>query len=262
MEKDIHFVARFYREGKLNTSQAWKKLGIQADKNPSWFVYCTIAASICLLAGFGWWGRFYDRQEWVNISAAPDTAKEIILPDNTHITLGANATLCYDRLAYNKKERKVALNGKAFFIVRAMQERPFKVQTQLADVQVLGTRFQVIAHADSTSASVESGKVAFSNRTEKETILTARMKAAAYPDGRIKVSEEKNPNAFAWSTREFVYNDTPLSIVINDLEEAYHIRIGNRPGKELRLTVSFHQNSIDEILKVINQTLNTDLTKQ
>lgn len=263
MEKDIRFIARFYREGRMNTSQAWKKLGIQPRRRKSLLVYriTTVAATVCLATGLSWWWMS-SRQDWITIAAPQNEIKEITLPDDTRITLAGNAMLRYNRPAYGKEDRKVELTGKAFFSVSHREDCPFKVNTKLADVQVLGTRFQVIARADSTSATVESGKVRFNTLSEKEAILTRGMRAATYPDGGMRVSEAANPNIFAWKTYEFTYNDTPLSTVVKELEEVYHVPIGNLPDRELRLTVSFRQNTIDEILNVINQTLNIDLTKQ
>lgn len=40
-EKDIRFVARFYRENRLDTTQAWQKLGIGKQKNNSILLYRT-----------------------------------------------------------------------------------------------------------------------------------------------------------------------------------------------------------------------------
>lgn len=263
MEKEIRFVTRFYREGRLNTSQAWKRLGIQPEKNRYSLVYriMAVAAAVCLVAGFSWWWM-YECEDWVTYAALPNATKEVILPDSTYITLSGNAILRYERLSYGQKYRNVQLAGKAFFIVHRQEKCPFTVETKLASVQVLGTRFQVIAHSDSTLASVESGKVCFRNRSDKEAILTKGMMATSYSDGNWRVADEGNPNVFAWKTYEFIYNETNLRTVIKDLEEAYHVRISNVPQKELLLTVSFHRHSIDEILDVINQTLNTNLTKR
>lgn len=263
MEKETRFVTRFYREGRLDTSQAWKKLGIQPQKNNPLLIYriIAIAAVVCLVVGFSWWWM-YDRQDWVTYAALPNTTKEVILPDGTCITLGGNATLRYERLSYGRASRNVELTGKAFFAVYHREQCPFIVDTKLANIQVLGTRFQVIAHSDSTFTSVESGKVSFRNRSDQEAILTKGMMAISYSDGDLRVANESNPNTFAWKTYEFTYNGTDLHTVIKELEEAYQVRIGNVPKEKLLLTVFFHQNSIDEILDVINQTLNTNLTKR
>lgn len=263
MEKDTRFVTRFYREGRLNTSQAWKKLGIQPKKNKSLLIYriMAMAAVICLVAGFSWWWM-YDRQDWVTYAALPNTTKEVLLPDSTCITLSGNATLRYERLSYGQKYRNVQLAGKAFFAVHRREQCPFTVETRLANIQVLGTRFQVIAHSDSTFTSVESGKVSFRTRSDQEAILTKGMTATSNSDGDLRIANESNPNVFAWKTYEFTYNGTDLHTVIKDLEDAYHVHIGNVPHEALFLTVSFYRNSIDEILDVINQTLNTNLTKR
>ena len=99
-EKDIRFVARFYRENRLDTTQAWQKLGIGKQRNNSILLYrlITIAAVTFLIAGFSWWW-IYDRQDWIVIASSAHAVKEVTLPDNSHITLAENSALQYDRLA-------------------------------------------------------------------------------------------------------------------------------------------------------------------
>ena len=86
-EKDIRFVARFYRENRLDTTQAWQKLGIGKQRNNSILLYrlITIAAVTFLIAGFSWWW-IYDRQDWIVIASSAHAVKEVTLPDNSHIT--------------------------------------------------------------------------------------------------------------------------------------------------------------------------------
>ena len=98
-EKDIRFVARFYRENRLDTTQAWQKLGIGKQRNNSILLYrlITIAAVTFLIAGFSWWW-IYDRQDWIVIASSAHAVKEVTLPDNSHITLAENSALQYDRL--------------------------------------------------------------------------------------------------------------------------------------------------------------------
>ena len=135
-EKDIRFVARFYRENRLDTTQAWQKLGIGKQRNNSILLYrlITIAAVTFLIAGFSWWW-IYDRQDWIVIASSAHAVKEVTLPDNSHITLAENSALQYDRLAYGKKNRNVTLNGKAYFSVTHQEQCPFRVQTELANIQ-------------------------------------------------------------------------------------------------------------------------------
>lgn len=263
-EKEIRFVARFYREGRLDTNRAWQKLGIGTKKNNATLYYrlTAIAAAVCLIAAFSWWWM-YDRQDWVVIASSAQSAQEITLPDDSRITLAESSMLKYDRLAYGRKSRNVALNGKAYFSVTHQNECPFSVQTKLANIQVLGTRFQVTAKTDQTSATVESGKVRFYNKEQKETILTKGMHASIDKEGQMEVEEQSNPNTFAWKTHVFVYNEVALKTVVKELEEVYKVRISGMPPKEHYLTASFDHTPIEEIIEVINQTLDTklDITK-
>ena len=83
-EKDIRFVARFYRENRLNTTKAWQKLGIRKERNHATLLYrlTAIAAVVGLIAGFSWWWM-YDRQDWIVIASPTRTVKEITLPDDS-----------------------------------------------------------------------------------------------------------------------------------------------------------------------------------
>lgn len=263
-EKEIRFVVRFYREDRLDTNRAWRKLGIATKKNNATLYYrsAAIAAVVCLIAGFGWWWM-YDRQDWVVIASSAQSTQAITLPDDSRITLAESSVLRYDRLAYGKKSRNISLDGKAYFSVTHQERCPFRVQTKLANIQVLGTRFQVTAKPDQTSATVESGKVRFYNKERKEAILTKGMHASIDKEGRLEVDEQNDPNAFAWKTHVFVYNEVSLRTVVKELEEAYNVRISGVPLKEHYLTASFDHTPIEEIIEVINQTLDTklDITK-
>ena len=263
-EKDIRFVARFYREDRLDTTRAWQQLGIGKKRNNATLLYrlTAIAAVICLMAGFSWWWM-YGRQDWITITSSAHAVREVTLPDDSRITLAENSVLRYDRLAYGRENRNVALNGKAYFSVTHQEQCPFRIQAGLANIQVLGTRFQVTADAEQTSVTVESGKVRFYNKEQKETILTKGMHASINKEGQIQVDEQSNPNTFAWKTHVFVYNETSLKKVVKELEDVYKVHINGVPQEEHYLTASFDQTPIREIIEVINRTLDTklDITK-
>ena len=235
-EKDIRFVARFYRENRLDTTQAWQKLGIGKQRNNSILLYrlITIAAVTFLIAGFSWWW-IYDRQDWIVIASSAHAVKEVTLPDNSHITLAENSALQYDRLAYGKKNRNVTLNGKAYFSVTHQEQCPFRVQTE------------------------QSGKVRFYNKEQKEAILTKGMYAFINQKGQMQINKQSDPNTFAWKTHVFVYNEAPLKKVVKELEEVYKVHIGGIPQKEYYLTTTFDNTPIEDIIEIINQTLDTKL---
>jgi RNA polymerase sigma factor (sigma-70 family) len=79
------------------------------------------------------------------------------LPDGSQITLDADSRA---EVAFYADRRQVGLvRGSAFFAVARESARPFVVETRLAHITVLGTRFEVEAGADEVVVAVESGRV-------------------------------------------------------------------------------------------------------
>ena len=64
------------------------------------------------------------------------------LPDGSIVWLNSQTTLTYDE-NFGKKDRKVTLDGEAYFEVAHNKEIPFYVQTENIKVQVTGTKFDV-----------------------------------------------------------------------------------------------------------------------
>lgn len=79
------------------------------------------------------------------------------LPDGSEITLDADTQA---QVLFFGDRRVVALaRGSAFFAVARDTARPFIVETRLARITVLGTRFEVEAGANDVQVAVESGQV-------------------------------------------------------------------------------------------------------
>lgn len=72
---------------------------------------------------------------------------QVILPDSTRVWLNADSR-CVSRWPSGEKERRVFLEGEAYFDVKKAKDCPFIVETDRIDVEVLGTRFDVKAYSD------------------------------------------------------------------------------------------------------------------
>ena len=86
------------------------------------------------------------------------------LPDGTLVTLNGNSSLTYSSLYWKYFDnRKVKLEGEAFFDVvkRKLSNKAIKFQaiTENLEVEVLGTKFNVIDRADNEVVVLEEGKV-------------------------------------------------------------------------------------------------------
>lgn len=226
------------------------------------------AALVGLLVGLTvFYGMRRNQPDWIAVAAAPGQIKEVYLPDSTRVTMAGGSEIRYDRKNYGKERRVVEMKGKLFFQVRRNAARPFSVLTRYTEVTVLGTSFQVDARGALTQVHVATGKVRFAasdGQATEEVILTAGMSAryTAYQKAMTLISEE-SANELSWKTGCLRFKDTPLEKVIDDLNACYGVHIRNRSvaseGKRVKLTATFRQRSLEEVLTVINQTLDTRL---
>ena len=130
---------------------------------------------------------------------------------------------------------------------------------------MLGTSFQVNEKPGVTQVNVVTGKVRFSaGEISEPAILTAGMSASYSEEKKkINIGTEENLNDLSWKTKQLRFNGTSLENVIKDLNEYYHVKITNKEGSpDSRLTATFNDLPLDEVLMVINQTLDVRLVYQ
>lgn len=266
-EQRLRFVAKRYRENRLDTDRAWegfaRRKGIR--RIVPWRRYGMAAASVLILLAVagGWWFTERKAPDWVAVTTGPGQLSEVWLPDSTEVSLAGGSSLRYDRKRYGKERRVVELKGKAFFQVKRNEARPFSVYTALTEVTVLGTSFQVQEQTEATEVDVVTGKVRFTaaDTDEDHVILTAGMSASySMQKKEITILKEEDLNRLSWKTRQLRFNETPLSQVIDDLSEFYGVKITNRvTSPDSKLTATFNDLPLDEVLMVVNQTLDVRL---
>ena len=85
---------------------------------------------------------------------------QIQLPDGSVVRLNSSSTLTYDK-NFGKNIREVSLTGEAFFDVTKDSSHPFIIHTNVIDIKVLGTAFNVKSYPSdpNTETSLIRGKV-------------------------------------------------------------------------------------------------------
>ena len=117
------------------------------------------------------------------------------------------------------------MNGEAFFDV-TKNTKPFIIQTNHADMRVLGTSFNVKSDTDDTQVTVKSGKVQVTDKAKtQKAILQKGQKAIADKSGKVRKSTPKTLNDLAWKTRKLDFDATPLKDVVSDLEKYFDVEI-------------------------------------
>ncbi len=177
------------------------------------------------------------------------------LPDGTIVTLNKNTTLVYAS-PFKKEKRIVELRGEAFFDVASQPDLPFVVKANNVTVTVLGTSFNVSASADTTEVIVATGRVEVSDQNQV-VLLTPHQKAIiSTNESRIEKKKISGELYNYYKTKALICNETPLNELVIALNEIYpqHIVIADRQLDSLPLTATFHDQPLDTILSVIDQT--------
>lgn len=265
-DEHLDFVLHYYQKGKLDTQKAFQafrsKYAVKISIRPYRYKYAVAAAVILIISLFT--GILYKwmqpSADWVTLSSG-NQVKEIRLPDSTIVTLAPASSIRYEANTFPDK-RDVEMQGKAFFQVKRNPQFPFSVKNDRAIVKVLGTKFQ-LAHTDSvTSVWVQSGKVSFSCLESRESlVLTQNMGAILTPHSLTpKQIEQKMPNITAWQSGYFVYDDTPLKLVLRELSHYYGIKLSAAENSK-SLTGRFPTDNLDEIIEIIESTLGIKIEK-
>lgn len=263
--KCLEFVARHYRRGRLDTQKAYRKFlrehaGVKTVRR-LWPRYAAAAVVALLVASGALYRWMQPAEKWVVVTAET-RIREVSLPDSTWVTLAPGSTLRYEVNAFLHR-RHLEMEGKAFFQVKRDPRYPFTVRNRQAEICVLGTEFQVAGRGDTTEVWVRTGKVSFASLENKEKlILTKGMRAVlAGRKGRPQFEEQVMPNTTAWQSGYFIYDDTPLEVVLAELSGYYGVPLSAGPSP-LRLTGRFPTADLDEIIEVIESTLGIKIEKQ
>lgn len=265
-EKNLQFVLRYYRHGKLDTTKALNKITSHSQQNNLhrlWIFSSGVAAAIliCIVSY-----TLLSRSDNNMISVTADAGiTRHFLPDSTLAILSKGSTLEYDSDNYGKKSREVNMSGKVFFSVRRNEQSPFTATAMYAQVKVLGTEFEIDERMQDTLTNVyvKSGKVMFKGRNSaKGIILTKDMSGTLkHGDEMPEITSTAFPNPSAWATGKFIYKNTPIDAVMKELSLYYETSLYASEHFKT-ITAEFKTDSLDEIISLIEKTLDIKITKK
>ncbi len=161
----------------------------------------------------------------------------LLLPDGTRVWLNAASSIRYP-IAFIGKERKVDIQGEAYFEVTKNVNMPFRVNVNhKAEVEVLGTSFNVNAYTNEANISttllegsvkVTAFQTASSHRpvTLKPKQQAQIMQTAQNTQSGIEVINDADiDKVMAWKNGAFNFTDVSLENIMKQLERWYDIEV-------------------------------------
>jgi transmembrane sensor len=260
-------------KSSIDENEAWLRFKERASQPktkeavvrtiPKHFAWLRIAAVLLIAAAGAWSVYSYLLKTDYTTLAANDSVRIDTLPDGSEVTLNKNAVLLFqDNFEGNKRNVKLE-KGEAFFKVEPDKAKPFEIEVDKVTITVVGTSFNVKHVHARTEVIVETGIVRVSKG--KETVELHRGEKVNIKGDRGKLLKEANKDQLYnyYRSKEFIADDTPLWRVVEVLNEAYqaNILIQNPQLRNLKLTTSFQDQSLDHILDIISKTFDIKVEK-
>lgn len=161
------------------------------------------------------------------LSAPAGLITESILSDGTRVSLNAGSKL--EIINYKKNERRVRLEGEAYFDVTRDEKRPFIVETDKIAVRVLGTEFDVNSNGDEHSVVLVHGSVQVDSQTDKEALsyrLVPGQRFTRNPEnGSGNITQVNTEDYTSWTNGYLKFEKLPVGQIILKIQDYYGINI-------------------------------------
>jgi ferric-dicitrate binding protein FerR (iron transport regulator) len=241
---------------KLHKNGNAKTVQLKPDTNYN--LYLKIAASVIMVLGLGFFTyRAFNPAVTVVEVVADKKTEADTLPDGSGVFLNKETKLAYE---FDKKKNThiVKLKGEAYFNINSNDNKQFIVKADEVFIKDIGTSFNVRAYPESNTIEVvvEEGEVMLYTESDSGVYLGAGGKGVYNKKTHKFTIEEPEPNATAYKTRFFIFSDTDLNTVVESVNAVYNQKIKISENlKACRLTVTFNNESTDDIADVIAETL-------
>jgi ferric-dicitrate binding protein FerR (iron transport regulator) len=247
---------------EYDTNAAWLK--VTQAKNQKIIPFYRNFRKIAAVAALLLWGMasaylvyhaFYHR-EILTVAEQSQRGKEIVLKDGSRIWLNRNAQLTYPA-KFNDNERKVSLDGEAYFDIARDPDKPFIINTNHSEITVLGTSFNINTNSENSKISVTTGQVNVKSVYSGESIVLMPEYAATVSKEAIQKSAINNLNYMSWKTGKFVFNEAPLEEVVHALNSFYNKQIVIKSNKNAcKFSAGFNQDNLSDIIEVLSLSCN------
>ncbi len=231
-----------------------------------WRNVAAVAAVLLFVAGTNYivMKDYLRTKVQTNIVTSAHDKGEYVLPDGTQIWLNAGSVLRYYGDLKGRR-RVVELSGEGFFKVRHDEDRPFILQMNDMNIEVLGTEFDVINYEEfaTTEAILCSGSIrAYGGRLPAPVTLKPGDRLVFdRKSGRASRSVVSTQNYSQWMGGSLSFDDTPLGDILTNLERWYAVEIDAPDEWAQRVRMSFkldRNENISEILKAMSLVVEMD----
>lgn len=155
---------------------------------------------------------------------------KLTLSDGTKVWINAQSNLTFPA-QFSDNERRVALEGEAYFEVAHDAKRPFFVASKAGEIKVLGTRFNVFAYHDNIRTTLVEGKVEVRQKENKLELIPGEF--ASLSKNNLVKGKADIQQDLAWHNNEFYFKKETIVNIAHQLSRWYDLEVKFRGDVQL-----------------------------
>jgi transmembrane sensor len=181
----------------------------------------------------------------------------LTLSDGTSVTLNAGSSITFPT-SFPGAQRTVMMTGEIYFEIAHNKSKPFIVKKGDAQIQVLGTHFNVNAYDNESTINVTlvEGSVKVSLKTDDQVMILRPGQLVKISSGMELVNNVNLDEILAWKQGRFHFGEqSSIESVMRQISRWYDVEIEYRGKVEGHLGGSIERESnVSQVLKILEMT--------
>lgn len=151
---------------------------------------------------------------------------DLVLSDGTVVWLNAESRLRYP-VEFAGSERKVILEGEAYFQVKKNPNMPFRVESRDQIVEVLGTEFNISGYGNEENiyTTLVEGRVKVLTAGGDMTLVPGEQCILSGENGMMKKQQVDVEKVISWKKGRFILEEQNLEQIMQKLARWYDIAV-------------------------------------
>lgn len=178
------------------------------------------------------------------------------LPDGTKGWLNSGSSLSY-AMPFSDN-RKVTLEGEAWFDVFHNETHPFEISAGESNIKVLGTSFNISAYKVEKYVEVVllNGKVEFTDKAQSKDVIMKPSERLILHDDKLEVNTVDPTKYKAWTDGKLIFRGDNMAEVARRIERWYDVTVelADRDLDQFSFRATFKDDSLNDVLKLLSMT--------
>ncbi len=185
---------------------------------------------------------------------------DVVLPDGSKVCLGSGSKLIFPQ-EFENNQRKVVLDGEAYFEITKNKQKPFIVNANSINVKVLGTEFNINSRSSQNSSEVVlvEGSLSLNNlcNRKKNILLIPSQKAICNKLNKdIKVQSNVDVNFYiSWKDGFLEFNRININSIFKRLSDYYNVQFVTDSGIDANRNITGKlelKSTINDVMAVLS----------